>query len=80
MMAHLGDGRADATREADVVVFDQHRIEESGAVIRRASGPHRVLFKRAQGRGCLPGVKDPQPSSGRVDERAGLRGDAGEPL
>ena len=70
----------DAAGEPDVIVLDQHRVEQSDAMVRRAAGAHRVFLERAQRRRGLSGVEHGDPPARRVDESARARRDAREPL
>ena len=73
-------GRLHAARKTDVVVLDQHRVEETDAVVRRAAGADGVLLERAQRRRRLARVEDGDAAARRLDEPARARGDAREPL
>ena len=64
----------------DVVVLDQHRVEQSDAMVGGAAGAHRVFLERAQRRRGLSRVEHGDPPARRVDESARARRDAREPL
>jgi hypothetical protein len=74
------DGRLHASRQPDVVVLDQDRVEQPDAMIRRAAGADGVLLQHAQRGRRLARVEDGDPAAGRVGEAARARRDAGQPL
>ena len=74
------DGRLHAAGEPDVVVLDQHRVEQPDAMIGRAAGAHGVFLEHAQRRRRLARVEDRDAAAGRVDELPRARRDARQPL
>ena len=79
--ARAFDRRADAARERDVVIFYQHAVVESEAVIAPAAGLHRVLLQHTQARRRLARIHDLRARAfDRFDKLARQRGDAGETL
>src|SRR5690606_28025052 len=68
-------------RAGEVVLLEQHLVEEPGAVVRTAADGDRVLLEVAQTRRRLAGVEDRRPAAGDgVDEAPGHRRDAGQAL
>ena len=51
------DGIHDATREVDVVVFEQDHVEESDAVVTATANLHSLLLEHTHARGSLAGVE-----------------------
>ena len=80
MRARTLDGRLHAAGEPDVIVLDQNRVEEAGAMVRGAARRDRVLLERAQRRRRLARVEDRDAAGRGVDEQARACGDAREPL
>src|SRR5208282_6407721 len=69
------------TRRFDVVLFDEDAAVQAEAVIRPASGAHRVFLQRAQTRMGLSGVDDTGTGTRDcIDEAARLSGDSGKEL
>ena len=74
------DRRLDASGEPDVIVLDQDRVEQSGAMVGGAAGAHRVFLDHAKRRRRFSRVEHDDPPAGRVDESARACRDAREPL
>src|SRR5207244_10850217 len=74
-------GLPDGARDADVVLLDEDRRIEAGAVRRRASHLDGILLEEAQQRRRLARVADARARSlHRVDEAPGESGDAARVL
>ena len=56
------DRGADAARDGDVIVLDQHGVVEAEAVIAAAAGADRIFLERAKSRRRLAGADDAAPA------------------
>ncbi len=75
------DRLAHASREANMIVLDQHRVVQTHAMIHDAAGRRCHLFEHSQAGRGLAGVENPHSGSrDRSYEFRGERRDAGEPL
>ena len=75
------DCGGDRARGGDVVLFDEHHVVKTHAVIAAAAAPHGILLRRAQAREGLAGVEDRAAGAGdRGGEAARLGGGRGEEL
>ncbi len=79
-LAHEGNGGAHTARQADVIVLDQHGIEQPDAMIGRAAGTNGVFLQGPQRRRGLARVEDDDATTGRVDKRSSASRDAGQTL
>src|SRR5439155_20604869 len=78
--ASLRDGGTDATGELDMVVFDQHGVEEPTPMVRSPTRPHSIFLEEPQRGSRLPCIEHCNASAGCVDERPCDRRDAREAL
>src|SRR4029453_372157 len=58
--------RAEAAGAGDIVVFDQHGIGESEAVVETAAATHGVFFQGTQARRGLAGAADARARTGHA--------------
>ena len=71
--------RADAARDGDMVVLDQHRVIQPEPVVAAPAYPQGVFLCGAQARHGFPGAADARfRARDRADDRGGRRGDAAE--
>ncbi len=67
-LTHEGNGARHASGQTDVIVLDEHRIEETDAVIGRAASGDGVFLQRAQRRRRLSRVENRDAAGSGVDE------------
>ena len=67
-VARQRHGARDAAGQSDVIVLDEHRIEETDAMVGARRRRHGVLLQHAQRRRCLARVENRDPAAGGVDE------------
>src|SRR5262249_16549308 len=73
-------GGSHAPRQSYVIVLDEHRIKQPGAVICGTARAHGVLFQHTQGRCGFPGVENDHSSTRRGNEPTGAGRDARQAL
>src|SRR5262249_29453782 len=72
--------RADAARDAEVVLLDEHAVVEAGTMVAASTAAHGVLLEGTEAGGGLAGVEDGGGGAVRqLDEASRERGDAAEP-
>ncbi len=74
------DGRFDSSCQTNVVVLDQDRVVEAGAVVRAAARSDGVFFKHPERRRRLARIEHGDPAARGVDELTRPRRDARKPL
>ena len=75
--AHAFDRLRDPAGSGDVVLLDQDRVVQAGAVVARPPGRHRRLLQRPHPRGRLARVEHPRP--GPLHRARGARRHRGNP-
>src|SRR5262245_39503192 len=76
-LPHQRHGWRDTASQADVIVLDEHGVEETNAMVGRATRGDGVFLQHPQCRRRLSGVENGDAAAGRIDEAPGSGGDPG---